>query len=32
MRAAVSVHVAEILRDAGPKVVPDILSVESSPT
>lgn len=32
MRTAVSVHVAEILRDAGPKVVLDILSVESSLT
>jgi hypothetical protein len=31
MRTAVSTHVAEILRDAGPKVTSDILSVESSP-
>jgi hypothetical protein len=29
MRTAVSTHVAEILRDAGPKVA-DILSAESS--
>ena len=30
MRTAVSTHVAEILRDAGPKVKPGILSAESS--
>ncbi len=32
MRTAVSAHVAEILRDAGPEVASDILSIESSPS
>ena len=31
MRTAVSTHVAEILRDSGPKVVSDIQLVESTP-